>query len=286
MFILSFLGNMIEIGGGLFLCYYLIQDYRSGWTGFRSLIDKGPELLERMSFGFLDGNGQGSARRHLKKSAQDLHLTRENVAQVQAIAEKLRKQEQESGQLVREAGNCAEKAARNHDEIGIHDSVMQKLAHQERVTALGMAAEDVEQSIPELLQHIQIVELQHQQSELRLEGMQVNDSIAAVTEQVYQLISTVGPDGYTDHAELAHIEDESENRRAKAGKMLQLVRGKRDQRFVSILKDEAIVAEIEAVKSRVAALPAPSSVKPESIEYDHANGRVVEGGEIHNPEIA
>lgn len=271
MFLFSFIGSIIEIGGGLFLCFYLMQDYRHGWRGVRGLLDKGPEFLERFSVGRFARSPEGKARLRLKQSAKELHITRESVAEVQATAENLRQKERESAQLKKEAEKLAMEAEQAGDELGLRAAVMHKLACQNREEAFRKGAEEIEVSIPELLRHLGVVELQHERTGLEVEGIGVDDAISRVTNHVYGLLSDVGPEGYTDSGELQTLRDESRNRKIKSGKMLELVRGKSEQKLTMFLEDKEINEAIAEVKQKAAALPAPEQ-SSSAVGIEYANG--------------
>lgn len=286
----NLLFDIAQIGGGLFLAAYLYQDYRRGWVGIRALADKGPDLFDKLSLGFVTGGSEGRARKSLKQEAKKLHKAREKFAEVKAIAQGMRQKESEARQLVTEAEECARMAIEADDKVGLREAATHKLILEEHATMFGQAAEVAEQQLPVLHGHLSAIELDHQTRQLQVSKIEVNDAVTELTQRVYAIASDVNADGYTDAGELDLLKEQSETQRRQAENMLVLIGSSNigsSRKRSTLLEDKTIEAEMDRLRKNTA-LPAPSEVQEVQIENPvvttdnntHLNGAMGVDGDV------
>lgn len=273
MFLFSFLFDIVEVGGALFLGSYLWQDYRRGWIGVQSFAERGYNLVENLSFGMFSQNSLKSAQKSFKNRAKRFALLQENVAEVETVIQECEERAQENIQLMQKAEEIELDAAKQGDSIILETAASEKLKHQNIADLYLRTAEEYKETLPGLHQVLARAELEFNRAQAQVDTVGVENAITAVNQGLHQILSDVSAtSGYTDKGEMDRLQVEAHHERIKSGKLLQITKVQKNQQIQEVLEDKALKAEIESVYARVAALPSPEP------EESHANGiAVVEG---------
>lgn len=279
MFIFSFLGDIIQIGGGLFLAGYLWQDYRKGWIGVHFLMDKGYQMVEKISFGMLEGPAQSAGKR-LKESGKKLENFRSGVAEAETIVEECEKRAGDFLQLIKEAEALEEQAVKNSHHDALEQLVRKRLVYQKNVEIYAGAGEEFSKEVALLRKGLMIVETEHDKARLRSDRIRLDLMLAEANTRLYELTSQV-EGGVSHEGGLLELEDQARHERVKSQKMLALARGGQDGHVTDLqqqVSEQEIQSEIQAVIARVSAYPAIEANSSNAIAQVAEEAEIMEAG--------